>query len=237
MIYVTSDLHGCSPETLQQLLDSAGFSGKDFLFVLGDVIDRGEYGAELLLWLTDQTNVQLILGNHESLMLACSFLFDEITEESLVTLESDNNPRMLQSWLKNGAAPTIIGLQKILHRDPELIQGILEYLREAPFYEDLTVNGRRFILVHGGLGNFHPDKGLEDYDPHDLIWERPSPDQRYFPDATVIFGHTPTVFFGEEYRHRALKTPDWICIDTGAAIGDTPMLLRLEDLKEFYLTP
>lgn len=237
MIYVTSDLHGCPPETLAQLLSSAGFSDRDYLFVLGDVIDRGEHGAELLLWLTEQTNVQLILGNHEAMLLACDFLFDEITEESVARLESHDQSKMLSTWLRNGAAPTITGLQKILHRDPELILGILEYLREAPFFEELTVNGRRFILVHAGLGDFRPDKPLSDYFPHDLIWERPDPDTRYYPDATVIFGHTPTVFFGEEHRGRALKTRDWICIDTGAAIGDSPMLLRLDDLKEFYLTP
>ncbi len=236
MIYVTSDLHGCPPETLAQLLSSAGFSDRDYLFVLGDVIDRGEHGAELLLWLTEQTNVQLILGNHEAMLLACDFLFDEITEESVARLESHDQPKMLSTWLRNGAAPTITGLQKILHRDPELILGILEYLREAPFFEELTVNGRRFILVHAGLGDFRPDKPLSDYFPHDLIWERPDPDARYYPDATVIFGHTPTVFFGEEHRGRALKTRDWICIDTGAAMGNLPMLLRLDDLKEFYLT-
>ena len=37
MIYVTSDLHGCPLEEFQQLLDRAGFSEDDFLFVLGDV--------------------------------------------------------------------------------------------------------------------------------------------------------------------------------------------------------
>lgn len=60
MVYVTSDLHGYPPEAFMKLLDRAGFTGDDFLFVLGDVIDRGEYGAELLLWLTEQPNVQLI---------------------------------------------------------------------------------------------------------------------------------------------------------------------------------
>ena len=48
MIYAASDLHGCSVESFQALLDSAGFSEEDFLYILGDVIDRGEYGAELL---------------------------------------------------------------------------------------------------------------------------------------------------------------------------------------------
>lgn len=86
MIYVSSDLHGCNPKDFQNLLNQAGFCGDDFLFVLGDVIDRGNWGAELLLWLTQQSNIQLILGNHEALMLTCSFLFEEVSEESLDNL-------------------------------------------------------------------------------------------------------------------------------------------------------
>ena len=58
-----------------QLLDKAGFGERDFLFVLGDVIDRGEHGVELLRWISRQPNVQLILGNHEAMMLACSAAF------------------------------------------------------------------------------------------------------------------------------------------------------------------
>ena len=48
MVYVTSDLHGYPLADLQALLDGAGFTDKDFLVILGDVIDRGEHGAELL---------------------------------------------------------------------------------------------------------------------------------------------------------------------------------------------
>ena len=83
MIYVSSDLHGCNPADFRHLLDQAGFGDADFLFILGDVIDRGNWGAELLLWLTQQPNTQLILGNHEAIMLSCSFLFEEVSEESL----------------------------------------------------------------------------------------------------------------------------------------------------------
>lgn len=235
MIYVTSDLHGCSPAVLQQLLDSANFSGDDYLFVLGDVIDRGDHGAELLLWLTEQTNVQLILGNHEALLLSCSFVFEEITENSLQQL-TPQRMELVESWLLNGGGPTLTGLQTILKRSPEQFWGILDYLRDAPLYDALQVEDRNYVLVHAGLGNFHPGKALSDYTPGELLFARPTLETRYDSDATVIFGHTPTVFFGEEHRGRAVKTGDWICIDTGAAMGDLPMLLRLDDLKEFYLT-
>ena len=233
MIYVTSDLHGCHPDEFQALLDRAGFSDDDFLFILGDVIDRGQYGAELLLWLTQQPNMQLLLGNHEALLLACSFLFEEVTEDSLADLNAQKLA-LLENWMENGGSPTLAGLRKILRRDPELIQGMLEDLQDAPLYEILDVNGRTYILTHAGLGNFRPDKPLEDYSPEELLMARPTLDARYFSRATVIFGHTPTSFFGETYRGKALHTPTWICIDTGAACGGKPMLLRLEDGKEFY---
>lgn len=233
MLYVTSDLHGCSVDDFQALLDRAGFCEDDFLFILGDVIDRGEYGAELLLWLTDQTNMELILGNHEALMLSCEFLFGDVTDENLDALTTENM-LIWENWLQNGGGSTIRGLRKILKRDPELLQGMLDYLKDAPLYECVEAGNRRYILVHAGLGNFHPQKSLDDYSPEELLMTRPAPDEQYFPNATVILGHTPTVLYGEEYSGKLYDAGSWICIDTGAAMGGSPMLLRLEDGKAFY---
>ena len=233
MIYVTSDLHGCDPKLLHQLLEKAGFREEDFLFVLGDVIDRGEYGAELLLWLTQRPNVQLILGNHEALMLACDFLFEEVTEETLEQL-SGERLMLLESWYENGGAPTINGLHRFLRTDPELVRGILEYLQDAPLYECVDVGEKHYILVHGGLGNFDPTRPLDEYEPDELLLERPNLNDRYFEDATVVLGHTPTELYGMACQGRMLRTDTWVDIDTGAAMGNSPMILRLGDEAEFY---
>ena len=233
MIYVTSDLHGCSLESFRRLLAQAGFRQEDYLFVLGDVIDRGEHGAELLLWLTEQPNVELILGNHEAMLLACKYLFEEVTDESLAKLTTEQFD-LLGNWLQNGGGPTLSGLRKILKESPELMEGILDYLRDAPLYEIVEVQGKRFVLVHAGLENFRLDRDLDDYSPEELLFGRPALDTIYYPDATVVFGHTPTAYYGEEYRGKAVRTDTWICIDTGAAMGGSPMLLRLDDMKEFY---
>lgn len=233
MIYVSSDLHGCSPADFQNLLDRAGFRKEDFLFILGDVIDRGPHGVQLLRWLAQQSNMQLILGNHEAFLLSCGFLFWEVTEENLSKITPEQQ-LLAQSWMENGGGPTIQGFQELLKEDPETAQGILDYLREAPLYETLRVNGRDFILVHSGLENFRPDRPLSDYQPAELLLVRPTLDTRYFSDATVIFGHTPTQYLSPTHHRRALRTDSWICIDTDAASGHMPMLLRLEDLKEFY---
>jgi serine/threonine protein phosphatase 1 len=87
--------------------------------------------------------------------------------------------------------------------------------------------------VHGGLNGFDPGKGLDEYSENDLVWTRPEPDQRYWEDRMVILGHTPTQYLGGE-KGRMFETDTWADIDTGAAGGGSPMLLRLEDMQPFY---
>ena len=233
MVYVTSDLHGYPLTQFLNLLHAADFSENDFLFVLGDVIDRGAQGAELLRWMAGQPNVQLILGNHEAMLLSCDFLFESVTDESLSKLDVEKM-NLLNTWLSNGATPTLTGLRKILKEEPDVMEGILDYLRDLPLYDTVDIGGNKYILVHAGLENYHPHRPLNCYTPDELLWARPDIDTQYFDDAVVIFGHTPTEFFGEQYRGKAIKTKSWICLDTGSAVGNKPMLLRLDDMKEFY---
>ena len=55
MIYVISDLHGYPHERFLQLLKEASFGKDDFLYILGDVVDRnGDGGVETLQWLIYQ---------------------------------------------------------------------------------------------------------------------------------------------------------------------------------------
>lgn len=235
MIYVASDLHGCDPAVFFRLLEQAGFGEEDTLYILGDVIDRGVHGVALLRWILEQSNVKMLLGNHESILLSLEFLFDDTGREDPVWLNR-RQQILLDNWIYNGGTPTLRGLKQIQKEDPQLLRGILKYLRELPLYECLTVKEKKYVLVHAGLGNFGPEKPLSDYTLQELVWERPSLQTRYYEDATVIFGHTPTIYYGQEYAGRAIRTESWICIDAGAAGGKPPMLLRLEDEKEFYLT-
>lgn len=230
LIYVTSDLHGYPLEKFREMLESVGFSKDDFLYVLGDVIDRGTDGIRILKWLMAQPNAQLILGNHEAMMIACSFLFEEITDESISRL-TGSKLDMYSNWVSNGGRPTIETLHIMREKEREYL---FEYLEDAPLYEILTVGERDFVLTHSGLGNFRKDKKLSEYSKHDLIWNRPNLNAKYFDGITTVFGHTPTVYYGEEYRGKAIVTDSWIDIDTGASLGMSPMLLRLDDMKEFY---
>ncbi len=230
MIYVTSDLHGYPLDKFKALLEKSGFGDEDFCYVLGDVIDRGPEGIKTLRWIMRQPNFELILGNHEEMMLCCDFICDEITDESIARL-TGMQLDIYTNWIANGGHRT---LNELFLLRKEEIRYIFEFLADAPFYAAVSAGGKDFILTHSGLGSFEKEKRLSEYSPSDLIWTRPDLKTRYFDDVITVFGHTPTIIYGDEYNGRAVFTDTWINVDTGAACGGSPMLLRLDDLKEFY---
>ena len=216
-------------------MKTAGFTDRDWLYILGDVIDRnGDGGVEILEWLLYQTNAELILGNHEAMLLSCSFLFEEVTEENIGKLKP-SQMELLENYRLNGGDVTLKALAKKNREDRETVLDILDYLREAPLYETVSAGGRDFVLVHGGLENFSPDKKLSDYKADELIWCCPELEDEYFDDAITVFGHTPTLCYDPEMRGKILKKRTWIDVDAGVAAGENPALLRLDDLAEFYL--
>ena len=229
-IYVTSDLHGMHPQTLLQLLEKVHFSGEDWLYVLGDVIDRGEHGVRLLNLLMRMPNAQLLLGNHEDMMLSCRWIFDELTDDLLDNL-NDDRMGTLSAWLANGAQPTLDALKKLQRISPESVEMLFDYLEDAPLFETVSTAAGDFLLVHAGLGDFAPGKKLRQYTKRELLWSRPSVQDNYFDRISTVFGHTPTAFYGDGHSGKILFTDTWIDVDTGGV----PVLLRLDDLSVVYL--
>ena len=235
MTYVISDLHGYPFEKFKKLLAKAEFSDDDFLYILGDVIDRnGDGGVEMLCWLLEQPNVQLILGNHEAMLLACEFVFDEITEKSIEDMDS-MKIGVLGDYMFNGGEVTLKALRELKETSPETFADIFDYLHDAPLYEAVTVENKDFFLVHSGLNNFDKSKKISQYSNDDFLWTRPKLDDEYFDDIITVFGHTPTYCYGNEHKGKIIKTKTWIDIDVGVSAGNEPILLRLDDFKEFQL--
>ena len=235
MIYVISDLHGYPLANFKKLLEKAAFSDDDFLYLLGDCIDRnGDGGVEMLCWLLEQPNVQLILGNHEAMLLACAFVFEEITEESINALTAEKMG-LLQQYMQNGGDVTLKALRELRNRAPDLIADIFDYLHDAPLYEAVAAGGKDFLLLHSGIDHFEKDKKLSQYAQDDFLWTWTSLETDYFDEIITVFGHTPTLTYGEEYTGKILKTRTWIDIDVGAGFGQEPVLLRLDDFEEFRI--
>ena len=68
-VFFCGDVHGDKP-SLEKQLEKVGFvEKKDILIFTGDLIDCGDYSAELIEFATGTEGVYSVIGNHESLFL------------------------------------------------------------------------------------------------------------------------------------------------------------------------
>lgn len=212
MIYCMADIHG-DYERYQKMLSEIQFSDEDTLYVIGDVIDRGPRGVDLVLDMMNRPNVVFLRGNHEQMCL-----------EDLLWHVWDARAR----WRMNGGSRTRSDL--LYKRTPAVRARILHYFRNAPTCADLEVKGRRFHLVHG----------FPSENEHDRMWERPDVKaQAPMQGVTVVVGHTPTILLtGDDSLPLSIWHGDGI-IDIDCGCGsqlETRRLacLRLDDMAEFY---
>lgn len=232
MIYVMSDLHGCY-DKYKQMLEKIKFNSEDTMYVLGDIIDRGDDGVKILLDMMRRPNVVPILGNHEYMAYSVLKKFNvEITAYNYNSQLDAEAIQMYENWMFNGGIPTCHAFSKL---DIPTRDSILEYLGEFELYEELEINGNKFVLVHGGLVEFAEDKQLSEYDIHDVIWGRCDYARLYYKDKYLITGHTPTYNIDEKYRGKIYRLNNHIAIDCGAVFGEALGCVCLNTLEEFYV--
>lgn len=232
MIYVMSDLHG-RYDLYKSMLEKIKLNNDDILYILGDIIDRGENGIKILLDMMGHSNIIPIIGNHEHMAYSTlKKLSVEITEENYNNYLDREAIEMFENWVFNGGLSTSRAFSK---SDAEDKGKILEYLGEFDLYEELEAGGKKFVLVHGGLDGFKPDKPLDEYSITDIVWGRCDYQKQYFPDKYLVTGHTPTHFIDPKYKGRIYKKNNHIAIDCGAVYGGRLGCICLDTFEEFYV--
>lgn len=231
MTYVMSDLHGCY-DLFQKMLKTITFSQEDMLYIIGDVIDRGEEGIKILLEVMERPNIRLLMGNHEYLMAVLLSNIKVPIERS--TALDDGIQRGLQLWLDDGGRPTFL---HFLELTPDVQRQVLRFLVKLLLYTEISNNGKDFVLVQSGLENFALSRKLESYTANELLFQRNNLGQVCFPDKTILVGHTPTFVFGKEQAGKILHRNQYINVDCGCVYPQSSRLgcLRLEDMMEFYV--
>ena len=230
--YVIADIHG-RYDLFSDLMEKIRLGDEDILYVLGDIIDRGPEPIRTMLGLMEMPNVVCMKGNHEDMALGClDFLIQEITDESVLALDEEILSKILH-WQINGSRTT---LEEFRRLSRESQQAVIEFMKNMPVYKKLHVAGREYLLVHGGLGGFRPDRKIEEYSQYELVWERPAYDTPYFPDVYVVTGHTPTQLIEINPKPGYIfKGNHHIAIDCGSYRPDGWLAaIRLDDEKEFY---
>ena len=117
MTYVMSDLHGCY-DLYAKMLEKISFSDGDILYILGDVIDRGEDGIKILFDMMKRKNVIPLLGNHD---YTCSYLLSRLKCKSTEELKS-----IFRDWLSDGGLATYQEFKKLSDGEKK---EILEYFK------------------------------------------------------------------------------------------------------------
>ena len=176
-----------------------------------------------------------MVGNHELMALEClEFLMKEITDMAIEELDEEMLDNLV-TWQYNGSKSTIDEFRRL---DSEAKQEVIDFIKEFLIYEEVSINDKNYILLHAGLGNYSPDKDIEDYSLHELIWVRADYDVQYFKDTYVITGHTPTQTI-EDNPHPGYIywRNNHIAIDCGASYpGGRLAALCLDTGEEYYST-
>ena len=230
-----SDIHG-NAARFNSIMKQIDLQPEDTLYVLGDVIDRYPDGIRILRLLMSMPNVKMILGNHEYMMLNAMDRFDERNQE---------HTHALRLWYRNGGMVTHNYLK---HIRKEIRKEVFDYLHSLSLNIDVEVNGKSYILVHGGVVALYPEykyryDSVEEY----AVWHRIHRNSPELEGKTIIFGHTPTSEYQQNNPLELWHSPKGgrIGIDCGCGFsgakdqGEHPAYgrlacLRLDDMKVFY---
>ena len=220
MIYICSDIHGLYYRW-QKLLETIDLKDTDTLYVLGDMIDRGPDGLEVIQDMMKRKNVIPFMGNHEHMMLMYLAGLDTV------------------SWTMfcNGGLSTKV---RFNHLSDPAQKRILEYLDNCWVVKNLTIAGQRYSLSHIGVFGDSRDRRANFSSPRTdvkdlqaMVWgEYPYSISaiQYYPETlcptTFISGHK----FTRRWRNYAeddtvfIKEYDngcrYIDIDCGCALGN-----------------
>ena len=247
-IYTVSDIHG-HYSTFRKGLDVIDFSDNDYLYILGDAIDRGKDGIRILKHIMSSPNMDLLLGNHEFMMLN--------------SVDQQGGPlctgRDTHIWLDyNGGWTT---LKEYLELSLLSRKRLLGWLRNRFVIKTVEIGNKVFCLSHSYFVESLMNKRYRYSDVrkvNEVVWESIYRDdsKAYGQDpyskhkCTFVTGHVPVQYAREELGQRrwpsglgALWNKNMVDIDGGCSYGEDfydgypesengLIFLRLDDLKE-----
>ena len=192
--YVCSDIHG-QYGLYKAMLEQINISEKDHLYILGDMIDRGPDGLQILQDAYSRTNVTCLLGNHEHMMW--NYINRVMFPQGEIWLHPSN-----------GGRQTLNALRKLSTHEKEYAK---KYLADLYLQVEIEVEGMTILLSHS---SFLPDYGtVKWHDPSikkqevtNVVWYSPWRSYEYRDPRDYrkdgryhIIGHVPVQLITDEY--------------------------------------
>lgn len=225
MIYVMSDIHG-NKKRFDSIMRQIKLKRTDTLYILGDVIDRNPDGLSILRKLMTKPNVQMLLGNHEYMMLDA--LYYHPYPPQPVWRDSE-----LRVWYSNGGKVTHTNWKDIRKATRD---SIVQYLLSLPICLEVKLKDKTYILTHGMpvTPNLNSNE-MTNREVERSVWYRYPRNASGSDDRISIFGHTPTSYYQDDDPLKIWHGDNLLGIDCGCAYKDGRLAcLRLDDMKEFY---
>ncbi len=243
-IYTVSDLHG-QFDTFEKGLEIIDFGKDDYLYVLGDAIDRGPDGIRILWHVMQHHNMDLLIGNHEFMML------NSVNLDGEAFCDGDDTTL----WLyPNGGVTTFE--QYIELNDAERSR-LIRWLRARYVVKTIEVADKKICLTHSYYDPACENKrysALSYGDVWNIVWSSIWREDELSHAAdiyekyayTFITGHVPVQTVRKREQLPIPSNPlsrithgNLINIDGGCAMGkradiiNGAIFLRLDDFREF----
>lgn len=252
-VYVMGDIHG-NVKAFDSIMERIQLKDDEILWVLGDVIDRHPHGLYILRKIMKSSNIKMLLGNHEIMMMQALGIPHK-GQDIRFGIPED---KLFEQWYNNGGQLTHYEWEYDLTKAEQMdVKNYLENCKtstKARSIEDKETI--LFYLAHSvpmylyetyGINNEHGFGPLEW-----SVWDRSMYKNPIDLGAPMIFGHTPTPIIYNDITHKNVDTNDpeiitlksgdhdndWIGIDCGAGWragqGGRLACIRLNDMHEIY---
>lgn len=192
VIYAVGDVHGMHDQllALTEVIaeDAARYSGRKWIIMLGDYVDRGPASAAVIEHLVQPPPAPFqricLAGNHEIFML-------DHRDGRLPVAEwlTVGGGATIQSYGVEDHHTALVSKEGLAKLDKAVRAAVpaphVRFLRDLP----VLVQAGRFLFVHAGL---RPGVPIEAQTDSDLVFIRASFLQGPpLPDRIVVHGHTP----------------------------------------------
>ena len=219
--FIISDLHGNGNiyDSIMAYLENISKKDEVTLYINGDLIDRGEDSARMLIDVRNRIinnksfPIIYLGGNHELMMY----------QESLKMIDGVFPPN--STWMNyNGGYMTAYGLEDMV--DIEEQSKIIDFVSNLKIYHKFNeeLNDKKIVLVHAKCPREVKDEcdlKIKDNsrEIEKLLWTRQNPYELINPrvgykDYFTIIGHTP---LKTKYGYKYNKRENYLNVDGGCA--------------------
>jgi serine/threonine protein phosphatase 1 len=220
--WVVGDIHGCAEE-LAELLEQIQLGPEDRFISVGDLYHRGPDPVGVLDILNALPHFDLVLGNHERVMLERFGLAGELADGTDATsVPEDLVVSTEQELAGDGGTP-------MKNVDPSRGADLIRILENRAYFLRGTHAGQDWLIVHAGV---LPGVPVEETSPFALSRLRRLeglPGSPYWYEAwngPELFGHTPATLPRTRFQGERLVA---LGLDTGCVYGGCLTAYCLED--------